>query len=538
MKRALVVLRGWRVVSLACGVLLALAAQSSDALAASWGPGVEASLPANAGSDPHVFLYSASCASAGNCGAVGGYNDGAGNVHGLLLTETAGTWAAGLEASLPANAGSNPDISLSVSCASAGNCSVVGSYADTSGHYQGLLLTETAGTWTAGVEASLPANAGADALVFISAVSCASAGNCSAVGTYFDLSGHTQGLLLTESAGTWAMGVEATPPAGAATDPQVFLDPVSCGSAGNCSAVGNYADSSSHNEGLLLTETAGTWATGVEASLPAGAGTDPNVFLASVSCGSAGNCSAVGNYHESSGHRPALLLTETAGTWATGVAASAPANAASDPGAHLDSVSCPSPGDCTAVGAYDDSSGHRQGLLLSTLRRLTVLKAGSGHGSVRSSPAGINCGASCSHSFVSGRSVTLTARPVGGSGFAGWSGACSGRGGCRVKMTAERTVTARFELLPDTKITKSKIDKTNRRAKFKFKARGKSTGFQCALVKKHKKGKKHKKPKPHFSSCRSPKTFKGLAAGGYTFLVRAFNAGGPDPTPAKKSFKL
>src|SRR5207244_663328 len=196
----------------------------------------------------------------------------------------------------------------------------------------------TAGTWTAGVEASLPANAGADPLVSISSVSCASAGNCSAVGEYTDSSSHKQGLLLTETAGTWATGVEASLPAGAGTDPNVFLDPVSCGSAGNCSAVGNYADSSSHNEGLLLTETAGTWATGVEASLPAGAGTDPNVFLASVSCGSAGNCSAVGNYHESSGHRQALLLTETAGTWATGVAASPPANAASDPGAHLDSV--------------------------------------------------------------------------------------------------------------------------------------------------------------------------------------------------------
>src|SRR5438128_1459341 len=310
MKRALVVLRGWRVVSLACGVLLALAVQSSEAFAASWGPGVEASLPANAGSDPHVFLYSASCASAGNCGAVGGYNDGSGNVHGLLLTETAGTWAAGLEASLPANAGSGPDVVLcSASCASAGNCGAVGHYRDSSGHTQGLLLTETAGTWLA-VEAMLPAGASSGPGVSPNSVSCASAGNCSAVGTYFDLSGHTQGLLLTETAGTWAMGVEATPPAGAGTDPKVFLDPVSCGSAGNCSAVGNYADSSSHNEGLLLTETAGTWATGVEASLPAGAGTDPNVFLASVSCGSAGNCSAVGNYHESSGHRQALLLTE------------------------------------------------------------------------------------------------------------------------------------------------------------------------------------------------------------------------------------
>src|SRR2546422_6042352 len=108
MKRALVVLRGWRVVSLACGVLLALAVQSSEALAASWGPGVEASLPANSGSDPHVFLFSASCASAGKCSAVGGYNDAAGHLHGLLLTETPGTWAAGPAASLTADAASNP----------------------------------------------------------------------------------------------------------------------------------------------------------------------------------------------------------------------------------------------------------------------------------------------------------------------------------------------------------------------------------------------------------------------------------------------
>ena len=36
----------------------------------------------------------------------------------------------------------------------------------------------------------------------------------------------------------------------------------------------------------------------------------------------------------------------------------------------------------------------------------------------------------------------------------------------------------------------------------------------------------------------APKSYTGLAHGRYTFFVRAFNAGGPDPTPAKKSFKL
>src|SRR5437764_13070525 len=110
------------VVALVFAALLALTAQSSEAFAASWATGVEASLPANAGSIPDVALNSVSCAAAGNCSAVGKYVDSSSNVQGLLLTETAGTWATGIEASLPANAASNPVVFLgSVSCASAGN---------------------------------------------------------------------------------------------------------------------------------------------------------------------------------------------------------------------------------------------------------------------------------------------------------------------------------------------------------------------------------------------------------------------------------
>src|SRR5439155_924071 len=152
-----------RLTALACGVLLAFALQSSGAFAASWAPGVEASLPGDAGSNPFVTPSSVSCASAGNCGAVGYYTDSSNHQQGLLLSETAGTWAPGVEASLPANAGSIPFVSpTSVSCASAGNCSAVGHYHDSSNHRQGLLLSETAGTWAPGVEASPPANAGSD----------------------------------------------------------------------------------------------------------------------------------------------------------------------------------------------------------------------------------------------------------------------------------------------------------------------------------------------------------------------------------------
>src|SRR5438067_10846440 len=129
MKR-MVVLRAF---PLACGLVLTLAAHSPEAFAASWATGAEAILPANAGSDPHVFPYSLSCPSAGNCSAVGTYSDSSGHTQGLLLTETAGTWAAGLEAMLPANAGSDPGVGLAVACGSAGGCSAVGEYADGSG---------------------------------------------------------------------------------------------------------------------------------------------------------------------------------------------------------------------------------------------------------------------------------------------------------------------------------------------------------------------------------------------------------------------
>ena len=69
-----------------------------------------------------------------------------------------------------------------------------------------------------------------------------------------------------------------------------------------------------------------------------------------------------------------------------------------------------------------------------------------GSGTVRSAPAGIDCGADCTERFQRGTSVTLTATPASGSVFSGWSGdsACTGSGTCTVSMTAARNVTATF----------------------------------------------------------------------------------------------
>src|SRR5262249_48960185 len=56
----------------------------------------------------------------------------------------------------------------------------------------------------------------------------------------------------------------------------------------------------------------------------------------------------------------------------------------------------------------------------------TVARAGSGDGTVTSSPAGINCGSTCSAVYGAGGTVvTLTATPATGFALTGWDG-----GGC------------------------------------------------------------------------------------------------------------
>src|SRR5437660_8296945 len=75
---------------------------------------------------------------------------------------------------------------------------------------------------------------------------------------------------------------------------------------------------------------------------------------------------------------------------------------------------------------------------------LGVSVAGSQGGKVTSSPAGLDCGATCSASFNSGTPVTLTASPASGWSFQGWGGACSGTGTCSLTMTTNQNVSAAF----------------------------------------------------------------------------------------------
>ena len=143
---------------------------------------------------------------------------------------------------------------------------------------------------------------------------------------------------------------------------------------------------------------------------------------------------------------------------------------------------------------------------------LTVATSGNGSGTVTSSPAGINCGSTCSHAYSTGTGVSLSATPASGSVFSGWSGACSGTGGCNVTMSQARSVTATFTLQSGAPIC------------LVPKVKGKTlAGAKSALTRAHcKVGKVTKKfsrvKKGHVVSQR-PKPGTNLAAGAKVNLV-------------------
>jgi hypothetical protein len=76
---------------------------------------------------------------------------------------------------------------------------------------------------------------------------------------------------------------------------------------------------------------------------------------------------------------------------------------------------------------------------------LTVVRGGSGTGTIVSTPQGIDCGSTCTGGFWQNDSVTLEATPEWDSAFAGWSGACSGTSPqCILEIPGDVEVRATF----------------------------------------------------------------------------------------------
>src|SRR6266852_860398 len=181
------------------------------------------------------------------------------------------------------------------------------------------LAVARASTWGAAIEVpglgTLDAGGGAE----VTSVSCATAGNCAAIGVYADGSGKTQAFVVSKANGVWGNAIEVPGLGTLHKDGAVAPDSVSCASAGNCAAAGGYIDGSDHFQVFVVSETNGTWGTAIETPHlgTLNAGGDAAVF--SVSCATAGNCAAGGFYTDSAGHTQAFVVSQANGSWAKAI---------------------------------------------------------------------------------------------------------------------------------------------------------------------------------------------------------------------------
>ena len=309
-----------------------------------------------------------SCASAGNCSAGGTYNAGSagGFAQGaFVISEVNGTWGKAREVPGTAalNTGGNANVT-SVSCASAGNCSAGGWYTTTGASVpqQAFVVTQANGIWGKAKEVPGTAALNQTGFAAVYSVSCASAGNCNAGGEYNDSSGRGQAFVVTQTNGTWGKakevpGIGALNQGGGAGVNGAAVYSMSCASAGNCSAGGNYKDGSGHFQVFVVTKVNGTWGTAKEVPGTATLNTGGNAAIASVSCASAGNCSTGGNYTDNSGHGQVFVVNQVNGTW--GNAEQVPGTATLNTGgfAAMFSVSCAPAGTCSAGGFYQGPGG-------------------------------------------------------------------------------------------------------------------------------------------------------------------------------------
>jgi len=272
-----------------------VAAGAPAAAGGSWGSAQEVAAALNTGGFAEV--NSVSCAKAGNCSAGGFYTRSSGPTPAFVVSETNGAWGTAHQVAAALNAGGIAAIS-SVSCGSAGNCSAGGFYTDNSGRRRAFVVSEANGAWGTAHQVAAALNAGGGAV--INAVSCASAGNCTAGGSYTSSSGDQRAFVVTETNGTWGTAQKVA--VALNTGHFALINSVSCASPGNCSAGGYYTDSSSNAQAFGVSERNGAWGTAEE--IP-GSGTlnkGGYVKIDSVSCATAGNCSALGSYTDSSGN--------------------------------------------------------------------------------------------------------------------------------------------------------------------------------------------------------------------------------------------
>jgi len=407
-----------------CAALLAVACAGGGSAPGVWGQAIEVPGLGKLNAGGNAEVESVSCASAGDCAAGGLYTDGSGFLQAFVASEVNGRWRAAIE--VPGtgklNVGGTAWV-LSVSCPAAGGCVAGGRYAG-SDHSQAFVASEVNGRWGKAIEVPGTATLNAGRIAEVTAVSCASPGNCAAGGSYQDGSAYTQAFVAGEVNGRWRAAIEVpgTGRLNAGGNAQVLS--VSCAAPGDCLAGGRYTERSQGLQTFVASEVNGRWRAAIKVPGTATLNAGKQALVYSVSCASAGNCAAGGFYTGRSHNQQAFVASEVNGRWRAAIEVPGSGKLNTGGTAQVESVSCASAGNCAAGGGYWAPRGKalvasevngrwRAAIELPGSRRLDAGGGAASLLSVSCASAG-NCAAGGLYSGGSGHPQALVASEVNG----------------------------------------------------------------------------------------------------------------------------
>ncbi len=205
------------------------------------------------------------------------------------------------------------------------------------------------GTW--GTAQKVPGLAALGALSGeVTSVSCASAGNCAAGGDYGD-GRYLRAFVINEVNGIWSNALRVPGIDVLSGGRGAGVVSVSCAGPGNCAAAGSYMTSRGGLQGFVVSEVNGSWRRALAVPGLAALSGGATAEVRSVSCGAPGSCGA-GGYYMTGNRRHGFVVSEVNGSWQK--ALQVPGLAALDKAgiAETMSVSCSAAGSCAAGGNY------------------------------------------------------------------------------------------------------------------------------------------------------------------------------------------
>lgn len=344
-------------------------------------PGVENSSPVTMPTD-------VSCASVGNCAAVGYFVDSAGDTQAFVMNRTSGTWARAQPVQFDAGAQSSPPVAtlMAVSCFAGGRCVAVGYFSPAAGGFDPFVVESVGGVWGRGQPIDItPGVLTATHNAQLESLSCTSPTACTATGNLVSADG-MEPFTVSSVGGVWGQGAPVQFDAGVQSSSHfASARSVSCASAGNCTVVGYFTDPSNEWGAYAASSVGGTWSTASPIMFPKGSqGSPARAEFNDVFCVSAGECTAVGRYLDPTNHYLAFTARSVAGVWRGAEAIRYPPGTESaTPTDSASAVFCVSAGECTAVGSHFNASYAYEGFVVSSVggvwqtAALPVFRAGT-----------------------------------------------------------------------------------------------------------------------------------------------------------------